>query len=122
MIKRGFIENAITQHRTVRAVHGWIDIAPRLRYVCVFHPSKPYLFKIIYRYARPDLARAGQVGQGFVAEIVYGADQITAGLPVQEPAIATVLLDDATIAGALVCENAVQQALTTAHERGVAEA
>jgi len=117
MDSNGYVENAIMQHGAVRAVHGWLDEGQDYRYVCVFHSSKPYLFKIVYRPARLDLAQAGLSGRGFVAEIVYGADKITAALPLLEPAAALVLLEDVTMAGTLVCKEAVQHALTAAYER-----
>jgi hypothetical protein len=118
---KGYVENAITQHGTVRAVSGWVDAVAAKRYVCVFHPSKPYLFKIIYQYPRPDLLQAARLGGGFVAEIVYGADEITASLPAQEPATALLLDDAGAVCGSLVCEEAVQQALTAAYAKRVAQ-
>ena len=67
----GFVENAMTQHDALRAVHGWHDGAAEYEYVLIAEGQSRCAFRIIYEYERADIAADGSNAKGFLAEIVY---------------------------------------------------
>jgi hypothetical protein len=107
----GQVDNGILHHQAIRAIHGWIESPEKFRYICVFHPTKPYLFKLIYHFSRLDLSRAPVGCCGFLAEIVYGADDLTEGLCAPSDPLDGVVLNESLAAeGVLTCHSAMWSA------------
>jgi hypothetical protein len=78
----GWAENIVAQFGAPRCVFGWIDGAIGCQYLVFYAPGRRYLFKIVYRYPRPDAVGRNQDAVGFLAEIVYGPNRELAALSV----------------------------------------
>jgi hypothetical protein len=85
----GSVDNVVLQHGSIRCVHGSIRAVPESSLILLQQRENPYtlLFLIVYRYHDPTDHASDSDTSGFLAEIVYGANDFIRDFPRTETAL-----------------------------------